>query len=325
MKKTLSIVILLLVAVAGAAAANATVLKVRVQTANVRSEPDTSASVIAQLKLGTLIEASSKVDSWYEITVTNKSGESVVGYIHTSVVEVVGGQTAPPQEPRPVRKEPEPAVAKPAPTYYRAAAPSAVKRLKILAGVAFANQRLDSESQNAIDDYDLKKGNLLGITAGIGYEFSLSNNLCLELNGFYVPGGMKVTGEYQGAKIEVKAHGAAVGLGLLGKYKFMTGGSTPYAMAGVDLGYVLSMKTKTTTGSNEGKDEDALDDVNRMYYGIDLGLGYEHQLGGLTLVIEGRYMLGLSNMAKKPADVEDKDWDTYTKPTTMAIMIGIKL
>jgi len=327
MRKALAFVVLVLVAFVGFSAAKVIVLKVKVQTANVRSEPDTSASVITQLKSGTLIEANSKVDSWYEIVVQDKSGDSVVGYIHTSVVEVVGGETPapqPPQETRPAVREPERQVAKPTPGYARAPEPSGVKRLKIMAGLAFANQKLDSDSQDAIDDYDMDKSSLMGPTVGLGYEFGLSNRLCLELGGYFAPGGMKLSGKVLGTEYNAKLHGNAVGLGLLGKFKFATGGSTPYVMAGADVGYVLSMKSTVEAGG-EKEEEDILDEVNKMYYGIDLGAGYERQIGGLTLVIEGRYLLGLSNMLKKPKEVEEQDWDSYAKPTTMAFMVGIKL
>ena len=325
MKKALAIVILVLVAFVGFSTAKVIVLKVKVQTANVRSEPDTSASVVAQLKVGALIEATSKVDSWYEVSVAGKSGEEIVGYIHSSVVDVVSGETPAPQETRPARTEPAPPVSKPAPSYARAAAPSGAKNFKIMAGLALANQRLDSDSQKAIDDYDMVKGSLMGFGAGLGYEFSLSQNLFLELNVYFLPGGMKISGKYLGTDIKITAHGNAVVLGLLGKFKLMPDGATPYAMVGANVGYTLSMKTKTESGKETPKDEDILKDVNRMYYGINLGAGFEYPMGGLTLVAEANYLLGLSNMAKQPAEVEDKDWKSYAKATTITLMIGIKL
>jgi len=322
MKKALAIVILVLVAFVGVSTAKVIVLKVKVQTANVRSEPDTSASVVAQLKVGTLIEATSKVDSWYEISVAGKSGEEIVGYIHSSVVDVVSGETPVPQETRPARTEPARPVSKPTPSYARAAAPSGAKHFKIMAGLAMANQRLDSDSQKALDTYKMKKGSLMGFGAGLGYEFSLSQNLFVEVNAYFIPGGMKVTGTYMNSEVKATVHGNAVAFGLLGKFKLMPEGATPYAMVGGNVGYVLSMKAKTES-AEETSEEDVLDDTNRVYYGINLGVGFEYPMGGLTLVAEANYLLGLSNMAKKPEDA--KDWKTYAKPTTITFMIGIKL
>ncbi len=83
--------------------AQTTVLKVKVQTANVRSQPDTGAAVIKQVKLGTLLESKQKVGDWYEISVTNELGVSLTAYIHVNVVDVVTGGAVPtPEETRPV-------------------------------------------------------------------------------------------------------------------------------------------------------------------------------------------------------------------------------
>jgi opacity protein-like surface antigen len=329
MRKALSIVVMLLVAFIGVAAAKSIVLKVKVQTANVRSEPDTSASVVAQLKVGTLIEAKSKVDSWYEVSVPGKSGEEIVGYIHASVVDVVGGQPAPAPEPaaRPAQPEPARDVYRPAPASARPAAPSGVKPFKILAGLALANQRLDSDSQKAIDDADASKGALLGIGAGVGYEFSLSPNLFVEADGFFLPVGMKVTGTIGEDDYKTLLHGYALDLSLLGKFKLTPEGSTPYGLLGVDFGYILSLKYRTDVGSKKGEEEDLFkeDDYKRTYFGLGLGLGYELQMSGLTLVAEARYRLGLSSILRQPKGVEDKDWTSYSKPTAICLMVGLKL
>jgi len=66
------------------------VLKVKVQTANVRLEPDMLSGAIAQVTLGTLLESSGKVGDFYQISITDKDGKTVDGFIHASVVEVLG-------------------------------------------------------------------------------------------------------------------------------------------------------------------------------------------------------------------------------------------
>jgi outer membrane protein len=68
------------------------ILKVKVQTANVRSEPDMSSEAVAQVKLGTLLESSNKVGDFYEISITDKDGRTVYGFIHASVVEVLAAE-----------------------------------------------------------------------------------------------------------------------------------------------------------------------------------------------------------------------------------------
>lgn len=78
------------------------VLKVRIQTANVRSEPDLGSAIIKQLRLGDLLEANSRLGDWYEIVVTDRSGNIASAYIHSSSVEVVSAPKAIEPEARPV-------------------------------------------------------------------------------------------------------------------------------------------------------------------------------------------------------------------------------
>jgi outer membrane protein len=88
----------------GLIAGPSVILKVKVQTANVRTEPDMSSEAVAQVKLGTLLESSNKVGDFYEISITDKDGRTVYGFIHASVVEVLGGEEEKAKEPEPMVK-----------------------------------------------------------------------------------------------------------------------------------------------------------------------------------------------------------------------------
>lgn len=68
------------------------VLKVKVPVVNVYTEPDSYSTVVKQIPGGTLLEAVSKLDNWYEIVVTDDMGSSVSAYIQASVVEVISVQ-----------------------------------------------------------------------------------------------------------------------------------------------------------------------------------------------------------------------------------------
>ena len=84
------------------------VLKVKVQTANVRLEPDMLSESIAQVTFGALLESSGKVGDFYQISITDKDGKPLDGFIHASVVEVLGpGKEKKTIEEEKVR-EPEP-------------------------------------------------------------------------------------------------------------------------------------------------------------------------------------------------------------------------
>jgi len=57
------------------------VIKIKVELANVRSQPDINAPIIKQLKSGTLLEVSQKLGNWFEISVPDDRGKPVFGYI----------------------------------------------------------------------------------------------------------------------------------------------------------------------------------------------------------------------------------------------------
>jgi len=92
----------------GLIAGPSVILKVKVQTANVRTEPDMSSAAVAQVKLGTLLESSNKVGDFYEISITDKDGRTVYGFIHASVVEVLGGEEEKVTKEEEKVKKPEP-------------------------------------------------------------------------------------------------------------------------------------------------------------------------------------------------------------------------
>ena len=68
--------------------AESKILKVIVNKASVRMEPDIRSQVIAVLPAGTLIEYTVKTDEWYCITLpAGKQEQGKIGYIHQSVVQ----------------------------------------------------------------------------------------------------------------------------------------------------------------------------------------------------------------------------------------------
>ena len=101
--KRIAVALALVLAIGGLAlSAETTVLKVKVQTANIRTQPDLNAAVIKQVKMGTLFESSQTAGDWYEISVTNDLGVTLTAYVHANVVDVISG-------PRPRRPAGSPA------------------------------------------------------------------------------------------------------------------------------------------------------------------------------------------------------------------------
>ena len=316
-KKTALIGIMVLIfAVSGLSAEKTVILKVKVQSANVRSEPDPTSPVVAQVKAGDLLESTQKVGSWYEVAVTDQNDRTISGYINSLVVDVVSAKEVtkpkvaepeigeqPTRPKKPLAREP----VRPA----RASSRS-TSGFKIMGGLALTNMSLNNYF---LEDYSYTKKSRTSFTGGIGYELGFSN-FGLELDLMYFPNGCITEGEYLGYDVKATLWGSGFGAVLLAKLRFVPG-STPYFLAGADLGYIQSQKLKT---EEEGysAEMDELKNTNRTIYGLDFGAGYELAVGSFSLFLEGRYNLGLSNLIKKPQG------DKSVKSNALNIIAGLK-
>jgi len=72
------------------APARPTKLKVTAEQANLREKPDISSAVVQQIPEGTVLEADRKDGEWYLVRYTLEDGGVIAGYIHESLVAVVG-------------------------------------------------------------------------------------------------------------------------------------------------------------------------------------------------------------------------------------------
>jgi len=304
MKRNIIMVLLFVLVLGGALLAKEkTILKVKVQAANVRSEPDASAPIIARVTIGTLLEVTGKNGAWYEVTVNDKSGEAVTGYIHNAVVEVSGA------DEEEAEVEPRAAVRREVP---RASARKEIAGggFKLMAGLSMDNVNL-SETLPA----DAKKTSKMGFMGGLGYESG--GRIAFELDLLYRPGGTVLKATDPANKEKITISGTAISLPIMLKVRFLPG-TTPYILAGGEVGYLLNQKVVVTAADGTTTEEDVTDNVNRLVYGLVFGGGVELQAGGMNLLLEARYLLGLSNLIKDPEP------GAYMKPTSLAFLLGIK-
>jgi len=325
------------------------VLKVKVQAANVRTEPDLNAPVIKTVTLGTLLESDGKSGDWYKIFVDDGKGNQVTGYINAKVVEIVSGEEPEPKRPaqRPVEAVPEPEP-EPAPVYKRPveyAAPRSYSSggFRLLGGLASTNisynkARLDEvQGEDDLAKYIKPRSSPLG---GVGFE--IGTRISLEFDVMYMPKGVKFEGEYDATaegygKVNFNADMIVnqISVPAFVKVKILRG-STPFIFAGGEVGYVLSGKLtysytadgKTTKGEQDllKKDKNGEIYINRLDYGAVFGAGFELNLGGLALSIEGRYHMGMANLFKSPKTTEGtaiKDND-YIRSKAIVVLGGIK-
>lgn len=304
MKRNIIMVLLFVLVLGGALLAKEkTILKVKVQAANVRSEPDASAPIIARVTIGTLLEVTGKNGAWYEVTVNDKSGEAVTGYIHNTVVEVSGA------DEEEAEVEPRAAVRRETPRL-RAVKQYAGGGVKLMGGLSMDNVNL-SETLPA----DAKKTSKMGFMGGLGYEGG--GMIAFELDLLYRPGGTVLKATDPANKVKITISGTAISLPIMLKVRFLRG-TTPYILAGGEVGYLLNQKVVVTAADGTTTEEDVTDNVNRLVYGLVFGGGVELQAGGMNLLLEARYLLGLSNLIKDPEP------GSYMKPTSLAFLLGIK-
>jgi hypothetical protein len=119
---------------AGAQPQEKTMLKVKVQVASVRAEPDMNSAIIKQVNLGAELEPRQKIGDWFEITVTDNKGTAISGYINSSVVDVVsigGAKPAAQPIPPPVAQPSPPAAAQPVPPPAAQTGPSPAPAAKV--------------------------------------------------------------------------------------------------------------------------------------------------------------------------------------------------
>jgi hypothetical protein len=84
-------------------------LRVTAEQANIREKPDIMCAFLQQLPEGATLEAERKEGEWYALLVEKEGGGSIVGYVHESLVMVIGEPAqAPPQKEEKAEEKPQP-------------------------------------------------------------------------------------------------------------------------------------------------------------------------------------------------------------------------
>ena len=283
-------------------AGEATSVKVNVASANVRSDPDASAAVIAKVTMGTILEVSDQAGAWYEVKVHDESGAEVTGYIHNTVVEVMAEEETETQANlRAARNEVLKA---------RSAKRYGGGGFKLMGGLYLGNGNISGTLPAT-----LKKTDRLGFMGGLGYESG--GMLAWMIEALYSPGGavVKPIDPLLTGSISIVAD--AITLPVMFKVRFLRG-ITPYILAGGEVGYILKASGILKDGDVVTDEEELTDEINRLIYGVAFGAGVELPIGGMNLLLEGRYRLGLSNLIK------EADPGEYMRPTALTFMLGVK-
>jgi hypothetical protein len=300
-KRYLFYFIVLLIGTVFVFADGPTLLKVKAQTANVRQQPDSSSAVVTEVQKGTELVAVGKTGNWYEISIVEKSGKMVPAFIHENTVEVLTPEEDEPvtqsnKQPQRARSVPE-LVQKPK---------SRFGGIKLFGGATLASE---------VYSFDLaaqwKQQSDSGFMAGIGFDFG-GPQFGLVIEAIVAQNNSSMIDTYN-ERNNLTFNRLGVYLPILLKVRFMPDGGSPFLVGGGTVGYLISDKVELA-----GIVTDLIEDVNRVYYGITFGVGYELPLGSPTLFAEFRYNLGLSNYLK-----DDPDGDTI-RNNTINLLLGIK-
>lgn len=187
MKKVLFVLAALFVLCALVSASEVIILKVNVQLANVRSEPNLTAPVLTQLKTGTMIEASGKKGDFYEIAVADESGKISVGYIHANTVEIVeaeGEMTAAQAQKQPQAVEQKAAKEEAAEKVAVEEAPKPEVREPEAEVKAEAEYAPPRAGIGLMAGYAMPSGYGGGLAYGGSFTFCFSSNFGIEIAGF---------------------------------------------------------------------------------------------------------------------------------------------
>lgn len=196
-------------------------------------------------------------------------------------------------------------------THARAAEEFARGGIKLMGGMSMTSRKVSGEIPP-----EFKKSKM-GFIGGLGFESG--GPIGFETDLLFTSGGtiLDATVDGQTAKNTIIGDtGYRLAVPLLLKVRFMPG-TTPYVLAGGDIGYILSQKVLIEY-NGQSEERDVKDKINRLYYGLVFGGGLELQTGSMNLLFEARYNLGLSNQAKEANPGE------YAKVTAFSIVIGFK-
>ncbi len=186
----------------------------------------------------------------------------------------------------------------------------------VRAGVNFANQTFEAEGLSISPD------GLTGLYVSIPVEIGISDKFSVQPELTYLQKGSSTKFDVLGFSTESTVTYNYLELPILAKYKFVkTDDLGVYAAAGPSFGYALGGESKVslqgveeTTDIDFGKEE--FEDFNRLDVALNFGAGVEYQAGPGKLVLDLRYMLGLSNLNGAEDD------DATTKNNGFAASIG---
>jgi len=182
------IILMLLLLQPGIFATENKTVRVIVENASIRLQPDLQSEIIKSPPLGSIFTVEKRIGDWYEIKVKTDLGMVVPGFIHAMYVEPIEPETALPVPPK---KVPEPAqkTSKPPPSLPSETRSKAARKrveLAIRAGYMAGYSLTDTVTYN--DSFS--SGSLQNVVANGQFKMGLKNPFSMdgEFNFYFLKG-----------------------------------------------------------------------------------------------------------------------------------------
>jgi len=152
--------------------------------------------------------------------------------------------------------------------------------------------------------------------------FPLAPGFAIQPEVLYASKGVAATGAFDG-DVEAQLRIAYIEVPILAKFTVGTSIARPYFFAGPTIGFRVSCEVEVSGGGisitadcDESDEEDV--EFKSTDIGAVFGAGFDYDLSGVTLVVDGRYGLGLSTIVDGPGDPDVKN-------RAFAFLVGLSI
>ncbi|MBA7607097.1 hypothetical protein ES703_14249 [subsurface metagenome] len=195
--------------------------------------------------------------------------------------------------------------------------PFDVKASKICFGVKGGMNMSDITGEDVElleESLNLDLGIKMGMVGGIFLELGLTDMLGVQIEVLYSSKGSKGEFEFLGVEGDMAFNLSYIDIPILLKFKIpIEGPIEPELFIGPSLGYNLSSEI-VVEAEGEKETEDLGDETKSIDFGLEFGGGVGYNLGGGKIIIDARYVLGLTSIS----EYEDEE----IKNTNISIRLG---
>jgi opacity protein-like surface antigen len=191
----------------------------------------------------------------------------------------------------------------------------------VKAGVNMANLTYDPKPVKGPD-------NLMGIAVGGALSYNLSRSLSLDGEVLYIQKGYSAKTELEGCTSDGKLKLSYISISPMLRFKFPGASITPYVLGGAEFGLLMSAKSTGTYecgGQSQDFNTDVKDSFTSSDFGVTFGAGIEFPMGSSALFFEGRYAMGLSDIAKTPEGMGDETDNSSVKTKGIYLFGGMRI